>query len=68
MLTLSAVHTLIIQVDIVTMVILSVVSVVTACGASGVAGGSLLLIPVACGLFGIPFRNLNASNCNWYGD
>lgn len=34
-------------------ILLSVVAVVTACGASGVAGGSLLLIPVACGLFGI---------------
>ena len=53
-LTLAAVNTLGIQVDLVTMLILSVVSVVTACGASGVAGGSLLLIPVACGLFGIP--------------
>lgn len=53
-LTLAAVNTLGIQVDMVTMIILSIVSVVTACGASGVAGGSLLLIPVACGLFGIP--------------
>ena len=53
-LTLAAVHTLGIQVDAVTMIILSVVSVITACGASGVAGGSLLLIPIACGLFGIP--------------
>ena len=53
-LTLAAVNTLGIQIDLVTMIILSVVSVVTACGASGVAGGSLLLIPVACGLFGIP--------------
>lgn len=53
-LTLATVNTLNIHVDVMTMVILSVVSVVTACGASGVAGGSLLLIPVACGLFGIP--------------
>lgn len=53
-LTLAAVNTLNIHVDMTTMIILSVVSVVTACGASGVAGGSLLLIPVACGLFGIP--------------
>lgn len=52
-LTLAAVNTLDIQVDMTTMIVLSVVSVVTACGASGVAGGSLLLIPVACGLFGI---------------
>ncbi|WP_111858401.1 serine/threonine transporter SstT [Acinetobacter sp. CFCC 10889] len=53
-LTLATVNTLGIHVDLVTMAILSVVAVVTACGASGVAGGSLLLIPVACGLFGIP--------------
>ena len=52
-LTLAAVNTMNIEVDFFTMVVLSVVSVVTACGASGVAGGSLLLIPVACGLFGI---------------
>ena len=53
-LTLAAVNTLHIHVDFITMMILSVVSVITACGASGVAGGSLLLIPIACGLFGIP--------------
>ncbi len=53
-LTLAAVHTLGIQVDIPTAIILSVVSAVCACGASGVAGGSLLLIPLACSLFGIP--------------
>lgn len=53
-LTLATVNTLNIHVDVITMIILSVVSVITACGASGVAGGSLLLIPVACGLFGIP--------------
>lgn len=53
-LTLAAVHTLGIQVDIATSIILSVLSAVCACGASGVAGGSLLLIPVACSLFGIP--------------
>ncbi|MFW2001783.1 serine/threonine transporter SstT [Acinetobacter ursingii] len=53
-LTLAAVHTLGIHVDILTMIILSIVATVSACGASGVAGGSLLLIPVACGLFGIP--------------
>ena len=52
-LTLAAVNTLHIDVNFTTMIILSVVAVVTACGASGVAGGSLLLIPVACGLFGI---------------
>ncbi|WP_369900843.1 serine/threonine transporter SstT [Bacillus manliponensis] len=52
-LTLAAVHTLGIQVDIPTAIILSVLSAVCACGASGVAGGSLLLIPLACSLFGI---------------
>ncbi|WP_434563329.1 serine/threonine transporter SstT [Pseudomonas sp. R1-6] len=53
-LTLAAVHTLGIVVDIPTAVLLSVVAAVCACGASGVAGGSLLLIPLACSLFGIP--------------
>ncbi|MFC6052514.1 serine/threonine transporter SstT [Acinetobacter sp. Ac_877] len=52
-LTLATVHTLGISVDFTTMLILSVVATISACGASGVAGGSLLLIPVACGLFGI---------------
>ncbi|MCT6698015.1 serine/threonine transporter SstT [Rheinheimera sp. 4Y26] len=52
-LTLAAVHTLGIQVDFATAMLLSVVAAVCACGASGVAGGSLLLIPLACGLFGI---------------
>lgn len=53
-LTLAAVHTLGIAVDIPTAILLSVVAAVCACGASGVAGGSLLLIPLACSLFGIP--------------
>lgn len=53
-LTLAAVHTLEIPVDIPTAVILSVLAAVSACGASGVAGGSLLLIPLASSLFGIP--------------
>lgn len=53
-LTLAAVYTLGISVDIPTAIILSVLSAVSACGASGVAGGSLLLIPLACSLFGIP--------------
>ncbi|UKS57383.1 serine/threonine transporter SstT [Exiguobacterium acetylicum] len=53
-LTLAAVNTLGIQVDIPTAIILSVLAAVCACGASGVAGGSLLLIPLACSLFGIP--------------
>ncbi|TWC15661.1 MULTISPECIES: serine/threonine transporter SstT [unclassified Pseudomonas] len=53
-LSLAAVHTLGIVVDVPTAVLLSVVAAICACGASGVAGGSLLLIPLACSLFGIP--------------
>ncbi|OAS88379.1 MULTISPECIES: serine/threonine transporter SstT [Metabacillus] len=53
-LTLAAVHTLGIEVDLPTAIILSLLSAISACGASGVAGGSLLLIPLACSLFGIP--------------
>ncbi|WP_295493016.1 serine/threonine transporter SstT [uncultured Streptococcus sp.] len=52
-LTLAAVTTLGIGVDFATALILSVVSAISACGASGIAGGSLLLVPVACSLFGI---------------
>lgn len=52
-LTLAAVTALGIQVDFATALILSVVSAISACGASGIAGGSLLLVPVACSLFGI---------------
>lgn len=51
--TLAAAHTMGIAVDIPSAIILSVLSAVAACGASGVAGGSLLLIPMACSLFGI---------------
>lgn len=53
-LTLAAAHTLGIDVDLPTALLLSVVAALSACGASGVAGGSLLLIPLSCGLFGIP--------------
>jgi serine/threonine transporter len=53
-LTLAAVHTLGIDVDLPSAILLSVVASVCACGASGVAGGSLLLIPLACAMFGIP--------------
>lgn len=53
-LTLAAAHTLGIAVDLPTALLLSVVAALSACGASGVAGGSLLLIPLSCGLFGIP--------------
>lgn len=52
-LSLAAVHTLGISVDVWTALLLSVVSTIGACGASGVAGGSLLLVPMACALFGI---------------
>ena len=51
--SLAAVHTLGIDVNILTAVILGVLASFAACGASGVAGGSLLLIPLACSLFGI---------------
>lgn len=51
--TLAAVNTLGIEVDFVTALLLSVIAAIGACGASGVAGGSLLLIPLACSLFGI---------------
>lgn len=52
-LTLAAVNTLGINIDIGTALLLSVVAAIAACGASGVAGGSLLLIPLAASLFGI---------------
>ena len=51
--TLATVNTMGITVDIPTAILLSLVAAVSACGASGVAGGSLLLIPLACSLFGI---------------
>ena len=53
-LALAAVHTLGIHVDIFTALLLAFVSALAACGASGVPGGSLLLIPLATSLFGIP--------------
>ncbi len=52
--TMAAAHTVGVAVDIPTAIILSVLAALSACGASGVAGGSLLLIPMACSLFGIP--------------
>ncbi len=51
--SLAAVHTLGISVDLPTMLILSILASVAAAGTSGVAGGSLMLIPLACSLFGI---------------
>ena len=50
---MAAVHTMGIHVDFWTALLLSVLASVGACGASGVAGGSLLLIPMACSLFNI---------------
>jgi serine/threonine transporter len=52
-LTLAAAYSLHIEVSFATAILLSIVASISACGASGVAGGSLLLIPLACGLFGI---------------
>ena len=52
-LTLAATHTLGIGVDFPTALLLSLIAALSACGASGVAGGSLLLIPLSCSLFGI---------------
>lgn len=51
--TLAATNTLGIDVDLPTALVLSIIAAISACGASGVAGGSLLLIPLACSLFGI---------------
>lgn len=53
-LTLAAAHTLGIEVGFGSALLLAVVGSISACGASGVAGGSLLLIPLACSLFNIP--------------
>ena len=52
-LSLAAAHTLGIAIDLPTAFLLCIVSTIGACGTSGVAGGSLLLIPVACASFGI---------------
>lgn len=52
-LTMATAHTVGVEVDFLTAVILMVLAAVSAAGASGVAGGSLLLIPLACSLFGI---------------
>ena len=51
--TLAVAQTMGVHLDIVTTIILSFLSTLGACGASGVAGGSLLLIPMACSIFGI---------------
>jgi len=51
--SLAVCHTLGITVSLPTAIILCIISTLAACGSSGVAGGSLLLIPLACSLFGI---------------
>lgn len=53
-LTLAAANTLGIEVSFVTALVLCVIAALSACGASGVPSGSLLLVPLACSLFGIP--------------
>ncbi len=52
--TMATAYTMGIGVDLPSAIILSILAALSACGASGVAGGSLLLIPLACSLFGIP--------------
>ena len=54
MVPLSVANTMGVSVDVPTALMLSLMATLGACGASGVAGGSLLLIPMACSLFGIP--------------
>ena len=51
--TLATANTLEIQIPIILAFVLCLLATLGACGASGVAGGSLLLIPMACSLFGI---------------
>ena len=51
--TLAACHTMGIETSFASALLLSIIATLGACGASGVAGGSLLLIPMACSLFGI---------------
>lgn len=52
--TMATAATMGISVDVPSAILLSILAALSACGASGVAGGSLLLIPLACSLFGIP--------------
>ena len=52
--TLTAANTVGVSVDIPSAIVLSFLATLAACGTSGVAGGSILLIPMACSLFGIP--------------
>lgn len=53
-LTLVAAHTTNVEVSLAMAILLSIVATVSACGTSGVAGGSLLLVPLGCSMFGIP--------------
>ncbi len=53
-LTLAAVHTLNIPVSMTSALLMCIIATISACGSSGVAGGSLMLIPLACAMFGIP--------------
>lgn len=55
-LTLAAANTLGVEVSMGSALVLCVISALAACGASGVPSGSLLLIPLACSLFGIPYE------------
>ena len=52
-LSLAVTHTVGVEVSLVSAIVLSVIATLGACGASGVAGGSLLLVPMACSFFGI---------------
>ena len=52
--TMAAAHTLGINIDFPSAFLMCIASVLCACGSSGVAGGSLMLIPLACSIFGIP--------------
>ena len=60
--TLATCHTLGISVPLPITIVLCVISTLAACGASGVAGGSLLLIPMACSMFGIS----QTFQCRWW--
>ena len=63
--TLAAANTLGMQVSLPAAILLSIMSALGACGASGVAGGSLLLIPMACSLFGISNQYGGSISAPW---
>ena len=52
-LSLAVAHTIGVEVSFFSALFLSIIATLGACGASGVAGGSLLLVPMACSFFGI---------------